>query len=76
MLGKKSRYTELYFGIPRYTNAKVSFVFVLICLASIGIWIYFKDIRTAAIIFLGYAIIRILGNFFKREPRQQEVYYE
>lgn len=55
-------------------KAKVSFIFILVCLVSLGIWLYFKDIRTATIVFLGYIIIRIIGNFLKRE--QEEVYDE
>lgn len=48
-------------------NAKVSFIFILVCLASLFIWLYFKDIKTAAIIFFGYAGIRIIMNFTKKD---------
>ena len=53
-------------------KAKVSFIFILVCIASLVVWFYFDDAKTALIIFMGYAGIRILMNFLKRD----KVYYE
>lgn len=53
-------------------KAKVSMMFIVVLIVSLGIWIYFKDFRTAALVFLGYAAIRIIANFLKREPKSYE----
>jgi hypothetical protein len=56
-------------------KAKVNFWFIFILIISIGIWFYFKDFKTAAIVFFGYAVIRIIANFFKKNQEYQEDYY-
>lgn len=55
-------------------NAKISVMFIIICIVCAFIWWYFSDFKTAFIVFLGYAAVRIIANFFRRTLREE--YYE
>ena len=48
-------------------KANISPLFVLVCIASLVIWLYIKDAQIAAIVFFGYIALRILLNFWKKE---------
>lgn len=54
-------------------KAKISIWFILVIIVFGLIWWMFGDIKTAALVFLGYAAIRIIANFLKGKPR--EAYY-
>lgn len=54
-------------------KAQISGWFILVTIISIGVWLYFKDIRTAFIILIAYILFRIFYNLIKKP---KEVYYD
>ena len=53
-------------------KAKISLIFIFVCIVSLVIWLYIKDPKIAAIVFFGYIVLRILLNFWKKEPKYDE----
>jgi len=50
-------------------SGKVSFTFIIILIACLFIWFYFKDVKTAAIVFVIYVIVKIVINFIRGRER-------
>ena len=52
-------------------QAKIGFWFFAVVVASLIIAFYIRDYKTAAILFFGYVIIRIILNFAKKENKYE-----
>lgn len=55
-------------------RGKISFLFTFVCIICIFIYFYFHDFKTAAVLLIAYAVIRIIANFMRKDRRSE--YYE
>jgi len=56
-------------------RGRVSLLFLIVLALSLAFGFYIKDWGTAALLFFGYAIIKIVINFIKKGRRDENNYY-